>query len=263
MFRVLIFSISFMALSAFADQSFKAVSSSDLDTLTKEFSSNFSHPSVMGAATLGKIFGLELALVAGQNPSPGLDKIVKASDPTQSLPNLYHAGLLLAVSVPLGFTGEVVYTPKVGSNGLELKGQSMALKYTLNESLIVIPFNLAFRYFISNYTVSFPQATATATGTVENKNNVSGLQILVSPSLPMVEPYAGIGFLQAKDTLSFNGTGTIFGVSYPGSSSQDATASTTQFLLGVNAHLLLFSLGLEYASAFDSSRYTAKLGFVF
>lgn len=260
-----LFAFSFLIFStASAATSFTSVTPTDLDTIAKEFSSNFSHSSVMGAATLGKIFGLELALVAGQNPSPGLDKMVKASSSSDSLPTLYHAGILLAVSVPLGFTGEVIYTPKISSSGLDFQATSAALKYTMDESLIVLPFNLAFRAFMSSSTLSFTQDTGTIVGTVENKNTVNGFQILVSPSLPMVEPYAGVGYLQGKDTLGFSGTGNLFGGSIPlGTTSQDASVNSTQVLLGVNAHLLLLSLGLEYARAFDSDRYTAKLGFVF
>lgn len=254
----------FIFSAAQAATSFTAVSQSDLDSMMKEFSSNSAHTSVMGAATLGKIFGFELSLVAGQNPSPNTDRVVKASSSSDSLPNLYHAGLLLAVSVPLGFTGELIYTPKVTASGVDFQGSSAALKYTFNQSLIVLPFNLALRAFVSSSKLNFTQTTPTVTGNVENKNNVTGLQILVSPSLPVIEPYAGIGYLQAKDSLSFSGTGNLFGSSIPlGTTSLDSATNTTQVLLGVNAHILLLSLGLEYSRAFDADRYTAKLGFVF
>ncbi len=265
MFQKLIFALScFMYFGAQAATSFSAVSQSDMETMSKEFSSNTAHTSVMGAATLGKIFGLELALVGGQNPSPNTDKIVKSSSSSDSLPNLYHGGVLLAVSIPLGFTGEFIYTPKIGSNGVDFQGSSAALKYTLDESLIVIPFNLAFRAFASSSKLNFTQTTPLVTGNVENKNTVTGLQILVSPSLPIVEPYLGVGYLQAKDTLNYSGTGNFFGTSFPtGTSSLDANLNTTQILAGVNVHLLLLSLGLEYSKAFEADRYTAKLGFVF
>ncbi len=265
MFKKFIFILSFMSFSvATAATSFTAVTASDLDTITKEFSSNFAHTSVMGAATLGKIFGFELSLLAGQNPSPGLDGIVKKSSSTDSFPNLYHAGVLLAVSVPLGFTGELIYTPKVNSSGVEFQATSAALKYTMDESLVLLPFNLAFRAFMSSSTLTFTQTTPSVTGVVENKNTVDGFQILASPSLPMIEPYIGVGYLQAKDTLNFSGTGNIFGSSFPlGTTSQSTSLNSTQVLAGLNAHLLLISLGIEYARAFDSNRYTAKLGFVF
>lgn len=265
MLQKLIFSISCLIfISAQAATSFSAVSQSDLETMSKEFSSNSAHPSVMGAATLGKIFGFELALIAGQNPSPNTDKIVKSSSSSDSLPNLYHGGILLAASIPLGLTGEFIYTPKVGANGVDFQGSSAALKYTLSQSLIVIPFNLAFRAFASSTKVNFTQTTPTVTGNVENKNTINGIQMLVSPSLPIVEPYLGVGYLQAKDTLNYSGTGNFFGNAVPvGTSSLDASLSTTQVFAGVNVHLLLLSLGLEYSKAFDADRYTAKLGLVF
>jgi hypothetical protein len=265
MLKRILFLTALCAFSgASAGTSLTAVTPDDLDAITKEFSANFSHQSVMGASTLGSIFGFEVALLAGQSPSPETDKIVKRSSSSDSLPTLYHAGLLAAVSVPFGFTGELIYTPKMTSQGLDFQETSMALKWTLDESLIVIPFNLAFRGFLSTSTLSFKDTVGAIDGTINNKNTVTGFQILASPKLPIFEPYVGVGYLQAKDTLDFSGSGTIFGGTIPATTtSQDATASSTQFLVGIDVHVLLLSLGAEYSKAFGSDSYTAKLGFAF
>src|SRR5690348_12960246 len=114
---IYVFISSLQAMAA--APSFTNLSQDDVDKISKEFSANFVHPSVMGASTLGKIFGVEAALVAGQTPSPETDAIVKRSAPGNELPNLYHAGLLLGLSVPLGFTGELVMIPKTTSSSAE------------------------------------------------------------------------------------------------------------------------------------------------
>jgi len=254
----------FFTLSApAASPTFTNLTQDDFNNITKEFSSNIEHPSVMGAESLGHLFGVEAALVAGVNPSPRINDIVERSAGS-SFKNLYHGGLALGLTVPFGITGEAVLLPKMTVGGAEFQAYSVGAKITLNEDLLsMIPFNLAVRGFYTNSQFNFDQTSGGVNGTVKNKNTVTGLQLLASPRLPIFEPYAGIGFLQAKNTLSVTGTGTVFDPSYTSSQSADSNPTTTQFLLGVNAKLLLLSLGLEYSHAFDANRYTAKVGFAF
>lgn len=263
--RVMLSLTIFMTASlALADgPAFTNLSSADFDNVSKEFSANFVHSSVLGAASMGSIFGFELALVAGTTATPEIDKIVQRSSPGDSLDKLYHGGFLVALSVPFGITGELVTIPKTSSQDASFQLMSLGVKLTLNEQLLaVIPFNLALRGIYTNSSFDFKQSSGGVDGTVENKNTVTGLQILASPKLPLVEPYAGIGFLKAKNSLSVTGTGTVFDTTVTSGQSADSEPSTTQLILGVNVKLLV-SLGLEYSKAFDTSRYTAKLGFGF
>lgn len=238
------------------------LSTSDLESIGREFSSNFSHASVMGAEPLGDIFGFEVSLVAGQNASPEIDKLAKKAGST-GLDKLYHAGILLGVSVPFGITGEIVATPKTTAGDVSFSQTSVAVKWTATkEVLAVLPFNLAIRAFSTNSSLDFNQTVSGVSSTVENKNKVTGYQFLISPDLPAIEPYLGVGFLSAKNTISTT-VGSIFLPSVTAGQSYETSLNSTQTLLGVNAYLMFFSLGLEYAKAFDSDRYTAKLGFYF
>jgi hypothetical protein len=236
------------------------LSNADFTDLSKEFSGNFMHHSVQGAASLGDIFGFEVGLVGGQQASPILDRISKANGGS-GVSNLYHAGLLGVLSVPLGFTGEIMMIPKTSSNDIDLQMTSLALKLSLNSELLkVIPFNLALRAFSSSSKVSFTQTIpAVGSASVDSETTVTGFQVLASPSLPIVEPYAGVGFLSGKNSLGST-AGSIFA---DGSTSKSETNGSTQFLLGVNANLLFFHLGAEYSNAFGTSAYTAKLAFGF
>ncbi len=236
----------------------------DFEKVSKELSGNFMHHSVQGAASLGTIFGFEVGLVGGQESTPNMNAIVKAQSGSD-FPNLYHAGILGVVSIPFGITGEVMLTPKTTSNGSTFQETSLALKLSLNTELLkFLPFNLALRGISSNSQFSFQQVMSGANATVENKNSVAGLQILLSPSLPIVEPYIGIGFLNAKNTLSVTGSSTsIFAPAYTSNQSAENTLSTTQILAGITAKLLVFSVGAEYSNAFGASSYTGKLAFGF
>ncbi len=243
-----------------ASASVQNLSDADFADLSKEFSANFMHHSVQGAAPLGSVFGFELGLVGGQQASPVLDRLSKNSGGS-GVSNLYHAGLLGVVSIPLGITGEVMMVPKTTASDAEFSMTSLALKLSLNTELLkVIPFNLALRGLSSNSKFSFTQTIpSVGSASVDDEVKMTGLQILASPSLPIVEPYAGIGFLSAKNTLG-SSQGSVFA---DGATSKDQTNSGTQVLLGVTANLLFFHLGAEYSNAFGASAYTAKLAFGF
>ncbi len=246
-----------------AGPSFTNLTQSNFEDISKELSANFMHHSVLGAAPLGKVFGFELGLVGGQSPCPEINTIVKNSGGSD-FPNLYHAGILGAVSVPFGITGEIVMLPKTSASDASFEMTSMAAKLTLDETLLVLPFNLAFRGFYTTSKFSFTQTISSALATVQNEDKVQGFQMLVSPKLPLVEPYAGVGYVSAKNSLSVSGTaGNIFLPSFTSSQSAESTPTSTQFLLGINANLLFFHLGAEYSNAFGKNTYTGKLAFGF
>lgn len=236
------------------------LSDADFGDLSKELSGNFMHHSVQGASSLGSVFGFEVGLVGGQQGSPVLDRLSKNSGGS-GISNVYHAGLLGVVSVPFGVTGEIMLLPKTKASDAEFSMTSLGLKLSLNTELLkVLPFNMALRGIHSTSKFSFTQTIPTyGSATVENEVQVSGLQILASPSLPVVEPYVGVGFLNGKNTLG-SSLGSVFA---DNSSSKSSTNSSTQILAGVTANLLLLHLGLEYSNAFGASSYTAKLAFGF
>jgi hypothetical protein len=256
-------SLLLMTPRTFAAPSFTNVTQDDFDHVSKELSADFAHPSVMGAESLGHLFGVEAALVGGMTPSPRVDDISQRSS-GNSFKNLYNVGLALGLTVPFGITGEAVVLPRTKVSGVQFQAYSLAAKITLNEDLLsMIPFNLAVRGFYSSAEFNFDQNSGGVNGTIKNKDNISGLQLLASPRLPIIEPYVGIGVLKAKNKLSVDGTGTVFDPSFTTAQSADSTPASTQFLLGINAKLLLLSLGAEYSHAFDSDRYMAKVGLAF
>ncbi len=236
------------------------LSDADFSDLSKELSGNFMHHSVLGAAPLGSIFGFEVGLVGGQQGSPVLDRLSKSAG-SSGISNIYHAGLLGAVSVPFGITGELMFLPKTSMSDVSFNMTSLALKWTLNSELLkVIPFNLALRGFRTASKLSFDQTIpSVGSASVSDEVTVTGLQILASPGLPILEPYAGVGFLNGKNELS-SSQGSVF---TDGATSKDKTNSSTQILLGLNANLLFLRLGAEYSNAFGASTYTGKLSFGF
>ncbi len=243
-----------------AGPGFTNLTQADFDNAIRELSANSSYHSVTGAGTLGTIFGFEVAVVGGLTSTPEINRLSKQVDASADIGRLPHASLLLGASVPLGFTGEVLFFPEMTFSTVKYSQFGASLKWTATDTL-TLPFNLAVRGFITKNKMSFDQQLSGSTHNVTQENSQTGIQLLASPSLPMVEPYVGVGFIKANGKMSVTGTSTIF--AFTAAQSAESSPTATQLLLGVNVNLLLVNLGLEYSSAFGTSSYNAKLGFRF
>lgn len=233
-----------------------SLTEADMKTIAKGFGANFSHNSLMGASKLGEIFGFQLGLTAAQTEVPKIDDIASANG--GELKSLFNAGLMGAVGIPFGISFEAVLIPEMKSDGAELSNTSLALKWNINDVIPILPINLALRGFSSNAKFGFTQD---GTNDVKNETSVTGAQLLISPMIPLVEIYAGVGMINAKNKLS--ATSAIFSGAYTAALSSDESVSGTQFLLGVEANLVLMKLGAEYSTAFGNSRTALKLSFGF
>ncbi len=241
-----------------ADPAFDDINDSDMTEITKGMGANFLHNSIMGASEMGTLFGFQLGLVAAQTSVPKINDIAKENAGAE-LPNLYNAGLMGAIGVPFGISVEGVFVPSTKIDGLKLQTTSLALKWNINDVVPVLPINVALRGFYSLAEFSFEQTTPVNT-TVKNDTKVSGIQLLISPMFPLIEPYAGIGIVNADNELT--GTG-IFDAGYTVGTSASKKESGTQILVGVNANLVLFKLGAEYSRAFSNDRIGVKIAFGF
>ncbi|NUN06515.1 MAG: hypothetical protein HUU57_12220 [Bdellovibrio sp.] len=233
------------------------VSSQDFEDISKEMSANFTHNSMLGAAKMGTLLGVQVGLVAASTSTPKTNDIVKRNADAE-LSNIYNAGLLVSVGIPFGIAFEGVLLPETKASGASFSVTSLAVKYNMNDLIPILPLNLALRGFYSTANFKFNQTISSVDSSVENKTSISGLQILLSPMTPLIDPYVGIGLLNASNTLEASGSA-IFDPSYTTSQSETKNISGTQFLAGVDLNLLLFKIGAEYSQAFGTSKYGLKL----
>lgn len=246
---------------AFAEPKFENLSEEDFNNIAQDMSANFTHSSILGASSMGTVVGFQIGLVGAQTNAARTNEIVKRNAGAE-LPHLYNGGIMAAVGVPFGLALEAVLFPKMTASGASLNSTSFAIKYNMNDLIPVLPVNLALRGVYSTSGFSFSQTQSGVATYVENKNSVTGLQLLVSPMIPVVEPYLGVGLLNSSNELSATGS-SIFAPSYTSSQSQKKTNSTTQMLAGVDVNLLILKLGLEYSKAFGTDRYGFKFAFGF
>jgi hypothetical protein len=260
--KTILLLLSLCSLQAFAAPSFTNITTADFENISKEMSANFTHNSLMGAAKMGTVFGFQLGFTGAQTSSPNTDAVAVRTAGSE-LPKLYNAGLMAAVGMPFGIAIEAVMIPSYSSSGANLSSSSYALKWNIDQVVPALPVNLALRGVYSNAKFDFTQTVSAVDVTVTNKTMVSGLQLLLSPKLPIFEPYVGVGMLNGSNELSVTGSNPIFDPSFSTSQSESKSVSSTQLLAGVEVSLFLVKLGAEYSQAFGTSRYGFKFAFGF
>lgn len=251
-----------LSFSAFAEgPSFQNLSDEDFKNVVKDMSANFTHTSVSGAAPLGDIWGFEIGLVGGITKTPELNKFAKEVDPSKSLDQIPHAEILGVVTVPFAITGEIGIVPKIGSDEFKFSAFHLAAKWTPSELFFELPVDIGIKAQYSKINADFSDTISTVPTTFKYEESVLGFMALVSKNFAVVEPYAGIGHLQADGDMTVNTSAS--GVFTGGRTSASAKPSSMMYMVGVEAKLLVVKLGVEYMNAFDTNRFTGKLSFYF
>lgn len=267
---LLVLLLSLAPSMAMASFSFPQLSPDNLDSIERDLAANTSLHDVLPASSLGSVFGFELGVVAGVTKSPDINTLVQQVSPSTDAGYLPHAGLVGALTVPGGLTVEAMYLPKQTVSDASYQQYAFGLKWTMTDGVMVLPLNLAVRGFYGNSQLTFNQTVTDPTtsqpvavsGT--NTMSVTGVQLLASPKwIPILEPYAGVGYLRGSGSMSVSGatTGTMF--NFTTSQSASSTPVSTQLLVGLDVRLLLIGLGAEWSRSFGTDTYTAKLSIKF
>ena len=264
-----VISLLFFKSSLFAtDSRLDAISLSEFESISKELQANFTHTAVSSAGVEGNIFGFDLGIIAGATKSKELEKLAKELDPDAGFGLIPHAALMATVSVPLGFSGEATFTPKVELSGLTYKSNSFALKWTFSKVLGGF-FDNSIRLHYSKNDLSYEQVIQNA-GTGNNpinsnisfSNTVTGLSYLIGKSLKVIEPWVGIGYVKGKTDVDIKASGnaTIFDQTVAESSRQGLSKTNRGIHLfaGLNVNLLVLRAGLEVSNLFGVNKVTAK-----
>lgn len=259
--------LALFTTNLYAADNFKLdnLNQSDVNKISKEFSANFVHTTVTGASS-SKIFGFQLGIVGRQTSSPEIAKQVKAQSSSTNISHIYDAGIMALVQVPFGITAELTTLPSKDLGNLSFKRTSMAVKWTMTDGLLVLPFNLAIRGHYSTANLSFTDTiNNSSTGNTDVNSTIGintksyGLNVTASMSLFVIEPYAGLGFVSSNTDVFVNASGgtTIF--NFSSAQSASSTNSGLHYFAGAEVNLLLAKLGLEYSNVYGVDRLTAKL----
>lgn len=248
--------------------SFDNISDADFETIAKEFSGLFMHTSATPPTSLGKVFGVEAAMIVGAAEVPGIEAISQRIDPTVDLPYAPFAFLYGAVSVPYGITIETNFLPKVDVQDFEMQHYGLGIKWSLLDSALPdLPFDLAVKTYYSRSELNFSQTIPSPSTVVDvgYENNMFGFETIFGLSLPLVQPYAGIGYLTSKADLSgvaqADPSYSLFVDNV--SQSKKTTVNSSRLIVGCQFNLAMLKMTLEYNRAFEINRLAAKVGFAF
>jgi hypothetical protein len=257
------------SISGAADTpTFDNLSDSDFKTISEEFSGMFVHTSATPPTSLGKVFGVEAALIAGAAEIPGIEGISQRIDPSADIPYAPFAFLYGAVSVPYGITIELNFLPTVDVNEFEMKHYGVGIKWSLLDHVFPnLPFDLAVKTFFSQSEMSFNQTIPSPSTVVDVgfENNMFGVETVVGLSLPLIQPYAGVGYVtSSSDLRGVAATDPSFSLFADNiSQSKKTTVESVRFIAGCQFNLAMLKMTLEYNRVFDNNRIAAKLGFAF
>ncbi len=252
-----ILAIGFMASNVFAAApNFANLSSNDFNSVMNDFSALSSYSSVSGASGRGSIFGFEVGIVGSLTSTPNANTVAQKTDPTISIPSLPNAGILAAISIPMGLSFEVIFLPKNTFNGLSFQKVGAAVQY----KLLDLPISIATKLHYTTTKFDFSEVLNGVNTTVSFDDSIYGIDLMAGKDLIFIEPYVGLGYATANANLGVSGTvSSIFAPSFTAAQSANATPSSARVLVGVNFKLLLINLGVEYLRTFGTESYNFKL----
>lgn len=252
---------------SFADTpTFNNLTDQNVESVAEDFSTLFVHTTVAPPRSLGKIFGIEAAVIAGLAEIPGIESLSKQADPSSDISLAPFAWLYGAVSVPFGITVEANLLPEMEVGDIDLQHYSLGAKWSITDVLLtdVLPFDLAVRASYSTSGIEYTQRLGGNSVNVNFDNNMFGLDALAGLDLLVVEPYVGLGMVNSDSDLEAFAPGfPAVSIFADGSRSKSKSVSSARIIAGCQFNLALLKLGLEYNHVFDNSRYAAKVGFAF
>lgn len=246
-----------------ADLTIDNIDQNDLKNVIKEMSSNFGHSTVSSAATLGKIFGVEVGVVGGITNTPELDKLVKEVDSSASFEYLPTGNVFAAVSVPFGITLDMSIIPKLDLENLEVSNVGFGAKWTLTDGLLPLPFDLAVKADLTKTDLSFSQTSGGNSSSLEYSSTMTQVMLLASFNALILEPYFGLGTATSDGELNVTGGTNIFDNTFTTSSKASSKPSSSVVTAGVLLKLPLIRFGLELNEKFGTTRYLAKASLKF
>lgn len=254
--------ISFSVVAA--DPQFSNISKKDVENVSKEFGTNFSHTAVAAPETDGA-WGLEVGLVGGQTGSPKFKKVISSSGGDGGeFDNIYHAGLMGRVHFPLDFFVEATILPEQEIGGVKIKTNSFSLGWNIGR-FTKLPFDLTVGYDHAKGEINFHQnqdlttTPVTPAADIDLETTTKVMWVGVSKTFAIVTPYLKVGTSKVDGDL--NAVAGVF--DQGGQTSESVSTNGGYFAAGVNVQLLVIRLGIEATQMQDTKRVSGKLSFAF
>ena len=258
---------SFSVLAS--DIKLEQLSKKDVEDVSKEFATNFTH-SIATAPSTDGLWGVEFGVTASTMDSPKLGKVVDNSGGEgKDFETLYSGGGYLRVHVPFELFFETSVLPKSKIADVEFNNTTFAVGWNAGR-FFNLPFDLTAGYDVANGEIAFSQTLVIPPG-VDGNTDISlesatqKAWLGVSKKFLVFTPYAKLGVINMKSTLKATGTAAsqVFDMTFTQQQQETVKESSTYWAAGVQIDLSVLTIGVEAMSALDNTRYAAKFGFSF
>lgn len=247
------------------------LSQNDVNAISKEFATNFTHTILAPASSLGKIWGLELGLMGGATKTPEISRVSKLHSPSSHDVNaIPTAGLIAGVTFPFGINAELNMIPPVHASDVSLQNVSYALKWEVSRFMPASPVDIAVRVHANSGELGYTSIINNASTGNQNvnakatwKNTSSGYNLEISKKLLFIEPFVGFGLVSTKTNIGVTGASNISIFTFSSAGSYQSKNSGSHFFAGLNLNLFIIKVGAEYDQIMGNKKMAAKLSFYF
>jgi len=251
---VIITPIFFSVYSMAQVPDFSGITRSDAENALEDFTSA-SYPSIVsGASSMGMLIGVEAGLVGGIVNADNIKELTN-----NDVDKLPHLGAYVRVDAPFGFGAELTIMP-IEIDDYKFNSFSIAGRMNINKFIPVLPISAKAKIRIGNADIEYSGVQQGESLEGDMSNKFTSFDITLSKKLFIVEPYIGLGYIDAEGDFNFKSS--AFGGAQD-RSYDNLDMSTDHLFLGVNLNLIGFRFGVEYSKLYDADRILAKLGFGF
>lgn len=270
--KILFTIILFFGLQAVAAPSFDNLSQRDLDSIIRGFSALTRFDSVAPASSL-ETWGFEIGAVGGLAATPDLQALVDRAGGSADVSELPTMNLIGRMTFPYGLTFEIVGLPPVTISGVTTYQAGAALQWTFTDIWFSRCVDMALKFQYSLSRAAFHQIIQNAsTGNLPVDSNlkltdsVYGIELIVSRSFGLFEPYFSAGYLQSSGDLSVSGSShaTVFSSLFTTAQSAHAGPGSGEGSLGFDFYPFPFLVfGAEIARSYNVNSFIGKLSLQF
>lgn len=213
------------------------------------------------ASDLGKNYGFYFGLAGTGTDSSRVVSIFS----NLNFPYLPTADIQIGIGFPKGFMLEAGFVPALSYQHSSFERYGAALKWNLTRNAIKkLPMNLGIRLSYSTFRLHMVQDLSGAALGVDYNMSALGAQFLLSKRLFLIEPYAGVGFLNHFSSLSSSGDSSLFGPDFSvGIQSVNASALSVWWQAGLLLKLSVLGIAAEYDRIYDLNSFSGKLSLRF
>lgn len=262
--------LAMLTVSAFAaDIELDNLTQKDVDNVSTEFATNFSHTAVAAPETDG-MWGVEVGVIGGMTGSPKLKKVIdNAGGEGKDFKNLYHAGLIGRAHFPYDIYLEGSILPEREISDVTVAARSLGLGWNVG-AFLGLPLDVAVGAQRSTHDIEFKQTIQNAsTGNipVESKIALDGTTdvyyVGASKTFLFITPYVKFGMAKQESDLKVKGQGSIFNNAFTTSQKAKGENDGGYFVAGANLQLAFFKLGFEWGQTMGVRRASGKISFDF